>query len=221
MAKIELKAILKKVRRFYRFLCLKKEIEIKVVDYNDLINMNKVYRFRYEMYCLEYAFLKKEDYKNGVEEDEFDKDAIHIVAFDKKNNVCGMLRILLASKTVLPTEKEYDLSEHVKDLKRTQFAEISRFVVLKEYKNTYLSLGIILYALKVSNKKRIKYWIGTIEEWLFNYMEKASVHPVLIGERKFVYNTWNYPFILSLFKIKDSLLKKNIITRLIIKYLDF
>src|ERR1700730_16115236 len=64
--------------------------------------LEKSYRLRYHVYCLERTFLRAEDYPQGLETDEFDRHSIHIGAVDARSELAGTVRIVRPSELGLP-----------------------------------------------------------------------------------------------------------------------
>jgi len=102
------------------------------VDPRDLELMTDIFRLRFEVYGEECGFIRKEDYPNGLESDEYDTQAIHFAALNNFGEVVGTLRLILPGQRVLPIEK-YCPSIRVdnKFLPQLSFAEISRLVISK------------------------------------------------------------------------------------------
>ena len=188
---------LKLIKRIFKYIFLPKKYSISVLKHP--VDIEGVYRFRYKMYCLEQGFLDPDNYSDNLEKDLYDKHSVHIIAFEKKSNdVIGVLRLILGSETILPTESEYETGGSFKNINRENLAEVSRFVVEKKYRSSFVSFDLLQFALFYSKENNITHWIGTIEEWLYNYIKKMFGEIKLTAKEKFIFNTWNYPFILPL-----------------------
>jgi GNAT superfamily N-acetyltransferase len=152
------------------------------------------------MYCLREGFLQENDYPEGKEYDRYDDAAIHFVAFNEKNEIIGTMRIINASlEKELPCEEKYDLTDFFLKHARGSVGEISRLVIRPEYRGTNVLFSLIAAGYIYSRSEGIVYWMGVIEEWLYRYMRyfiKGAVKR--IGDKKFVFNTWNYPVVVSL-----------------------
>jgi GNAT superfamily N-acetyltransferase len=152
------------------------------------------------MYCLREGFLEEGDYPEEQEYDHYDERAIHFVAVNKENEVIGTMRIINASlEKELPCEEKYDLADFFSKHKRESVGEISRLVIRPEYRGTNVLFSLIAAGYMYCREEGIVYWMGVIEEWLYRYMQyfiKGAVK--CIGEKKFVFNTWNYPVVISL-----------------------
>jgi N-acyl amino acid synthase of PEP-CTERM/exosortase system len=96
----------------------------------------QVFALRYEVYCLECGFLDPNDYKNGLESDDYDDNSAHFTAHNLANEVVGSLRLVHA-----PASRGFPFEEHCRILfepgklpPRDQCGEVSRLVVRKTYR---------------------------------------------------------------------------------------
>ena len=102
----------------------------------DPANEEQMFELRYQVYCLERAFLPPEDYPNGLEHDAYDAFSTHIAAFSLAGLMVGGLRL------VTPSDREsFPFQAHCTELfaNRTnppnhECAEISRLVISKLYR---------------------------------------------------------------------------------------
>lgn len=60
----------------------------------DVEEMKKIYALRYEVYCLECGFLSPDQFRNGLESDDYDAHSAHFVARNIGNEVVGSLRLV-------------------------------------------------------------------------------------------------------------------------------
>jgi N-acyl amino acid synthase of PEP-CTERM/exosortase system len=79
--------------------------------------LEKSYRLRYQVYCLERKFLAAGDYPEGLERDEFDSDAVHVGVVDSDGELAGTARVIhtgahglpiLRYCTLFPDERAFD-----------------------------------------------------------------------------------------------------------------
>jgi N-acyl-L-homoserine lactone synthetase len=196
---------IKFIQRVFKYLFLPKKYTILVATEPEILG--KMHKFRYEKYCLEHHFLNADDYRDATEHDLYDDNSVHIVACDEQKNVVGMLRLIFAAKTKLPTEHEYYIEKKLAPLNRSEIVEVSRFVVDKKYKGFFVSLDLLKFAFFYSKNNNIFYWVGTIESWLYDYTKRMFGEVEIIADKKFIFNTWNYPFLLNLLEIERKLKK--------------
>lgn len=98
--------------------------------------LQQIFALRYEVYCLECGFLPAEQFQSGLESDEYDAGAAHILARNLENEAVGTLRV------VQPTASQsFPFEHHCKALfedivlpRREECGEISRLVVRKNYR---------------------------------------------------------------------------------------
>ena len=103
-------------------------------------DLEKTYRIRYQVYCLERGFLPHEIYRDGIESDVYDKDALHFLANHISGQAAGTARLALNGPLGLPMAAHCGLDpaynfladpDHP-DLK--YYAEISRLAVSKAFR---------------------------------------------------------------------------------------
>lgn len=93
-------------------------------------------RLRYQVYCIECNFLSPEDYPEGVETDEHDKEAVHFYAFDEDDELVGYVRLVSPdSEQRFPIQEHCDVASRDRGLPRaSEAAEISRLMVRGDYR---------------------------------------------------------------------------------------
>jgi len=95
----------------------------------DMQDLKKLYRLRYEVYCVQKGFLDPADYPDKCETDIFDKHALQFGAFDHSGHALGTLRLIKNSEAGFPmlTHCKINVLEDV--LQKS--GEISRLAVSK------------------------------------------------------------------------------------------
>lgn len=94
-----------------------------------------IYALRYEVYCLERAFLEATDFKDGMETDEFDECSTHFAAYADDAAMIGTVRLVQPKDA-----QDYPFQSHCTPFEqfamppREATAEISRLVVRKTYR---------------------------------------------------------------------------------------
>ncbi len=101
----------------------------------------EVYKLRYQVYCLETGFEKREHYSEGIEFDEYDNSSVHYLIRHRKSGLyAATTRLILPDvtnrKKLFPMEKytQFDNNGILKKIPRATLAEASRFCVSKEFK---------------------------------------------------------------------------------------
>jgi N-acyl amino acid synthase of PEP-CTERM/exosortase system len=64
--------------------------------------LEKSYRLRYQVYCLERKFLCADDYPGHLETDRFDRDSVHVGVLDVEGDLVGTARLVKAGGDGLP-----------------------------------------------------------------------------------------------------------------------
>ena len=103
---------------------------------DDVEKMRQIYALRYEVYCLECGFLPPEQFRNGLESDDYDAHSVHFTAHNLGNEVVGSLRLVQpADLQVFPFEHHCKtLFKDIRLPSRSECGEISRLVVRKNYR---------------------------------------------------------------------------------------
>src|SRR5260370_2326851 len=97
--------------------------------------LEKSYRLRYHVYCLERRFLRADDYPQGLETDEFDRHSIHVGVVDARGELAGTARIVKASELGLPLFRHCTTFPHQTAIDQTnpRIVEIGRLAVGRSY----------------------------------------------------------------------------------------
>ncbi len=109
-------------------------MSFKVVCVSDAIELKKVYKLRYKVYCEEWGFENPEKYPDRQETDEFDKNSVHFAAIDDSGKIVGTVRLILFSPDGFPLEKHCDLNGSDEGIRGEDTAEISRLVISRNYR---------------------------------------------------------------------------------------
>lgn len=106
------------------------------VQGTDTARMRDIHRFRFDVYCLEQAFLPPSDYPDQMESDAHDSSAAHFAAFNAAGDMVGYVRLLRAG-----AGQQLPFSLHCPNLlpgvqmpPMAQSAEVSRLMVSKAYR---------------------------------------------------------------------------------------
>jgi N-acyl amino acid synthase of PEP-CTERM/exosortase system len=94
-----------------------------------------IFRLRYEVYCLERAFLRAEDFSHGLEVDEYEGCSTHFAAYATDETLVGAVRLVQPQDPLCyPFEQHCTLFADYIMPPREQSMEISRLVVRKNYR---------------------------------------------------------------------------------------
>lgn len=103
-------------------------------------DLEKTYRIRYQVYCLERGFLPQEIYRDGIESDVYDGDALHFLASHISGQAAGTARLALNGPLGLPMAAHCGLDPAYNFLADPDhpdlryYAEISRLAVSKAFR---------------------------------------------------------------------------------------
>jgi putative PEP-CTERM/exosortase system-associated acyltransferase len=103
--------------------------------------MEEAFRLRYKVYCEEKHFLASADYPNGIEFDEFDDYATHLMVHGRDGSLVGYMRVLDGSGPQgfpmfahgLTVHEDFQVPE------QGQAVEISRMIVRSDYRHEFRS----------------------------------------------------------------------------------
>lgn len=116
--------------------------QILIADTPEL--MERVHRIRYEVFCQEFHFEQEENCPGGLEQDEYDDQAIHCLIMHRSSQLpAGCVRLVQTCVTdpeaLLPIERYCAASlapgeTHPSQLSRTSLCEISRLAVSQRFR---------------------------------------------------------------------------------------
>jgi N-acyl amino acid synthase of PEP-CTERM/exosortase system len=98
--------------------------------------LERSYRLRYQVYCLERKFLPAGDYPDGLETDEFDRHAIHVGAVDAQGELAGTARVIRPSASGLPIFDHCTIFPHETaefNAENPRLVEVGRLSVSRSY----------------------------------------------------------------------------------------
>jgi N-acyl amino acid synthase of PEP-CTERM/exosortase system len=116
----------------------------EVVSADTIGLMEKAFRMRYQVYCVERSYEAADAYPDRMEMDEYDMHSTHsLVKCQRSGEYAGLVRLVLPNpvdvNTPLPVEKVCHSAMqrsglNLSSIPREQIAEISRFSISKELK---------------------------------------------------------------------------------------
>jgi len=98
--------------------------------------LERSYRLRYEVYCLERKFLPAEHYPLGLESDQYDRHAIHVGAVAADGELAGTARGVRPSEIGLPLFDHCRAFAHETEFHggNPRLLEVGRLVVGRNYR---------------------------------------------------------------------------------------
>lgn len=120
----------------------KRDILIPYFDFSKVLHGNpesfilkEIHKLRYEVYCLERAYLQPEDFDEGLETDNFDDCSTHFAAWSLNGDIVGTVRLVQPRPHQgYPFEGHCAVFSDFTLPPREQAAEISRLVVKKSFR---------------------------------------------------------------------------------------
>ena len=111
------------------------QFRLKPKGGGDSLLLREIFKLRYEVYCLECHYLPAEEFRNGLESDDYVDCSIHIAAFNLQEEIVGTVRLVQPELSQLyPFQCHCSMFENYQMPPRELSAEISRLVVLKTYR---------------------------------------------------------------------------------------
>ena len=101
----------------------------------DLIMMERVYQLRFEVYCLECAFLDPQNYPEHQESDEYDADSAHFCSYNTSEDLVGYVRLVSHVNGKFPFQIQgADVYPEAQLPPPELCGEISRLMVRNDYR---------------------------------------------------------------------------------------
>ena len=170
--------------------------------------MDFLYRFRYQAYCLEKSFLPAEDYPTGRESDEYDPCSAHFYACDedKPYEIAGYFRLILFNERGFPCENHFDLHKRSPEPQRT--VELSRLIVAPEYREHWrvILMGMVREMYLFSLHHTVTQCYAVLEKPLMLLLRRIGIRFEIIGEDRWYFNTPNSPALLDAAQFTQDLL---------------
>ncbi len=180
----------------------------KYVEAKDEELIKKIYRFRYQIACEELNILKKENYPDCLEIDEYDRYSIHFAALNQKEEVVACLRLIQNSPIGYPMENEMKI-KFTTDVERYMVGEISRQFIHKAYRDMRSTKEIFYLTKKhVCPKMKeigLKYTYVAVEKSFYRLLRMMGMPYELIGKPQKHGGRLRLPCVLS----TDKLIERN------------
>jgi N-acyl-L-homoserine lactone synthetase len=101
----------------------------RFISAETLEDLEKVFRLRYQVYCVELGVEPKNAY--GLERDVYDEFSVHFLALDENDEPVGTLRALPNNPKGFPMEADFPLREYMRANGISRAVEGSRFAIAK------------------------------------------------------------------------------------------
>ncbi len=180
--------------------------EMVAVDSEEL--KQEVYKLRYQVYCLEKDFENPEQHTDGLEYDEYDEHSCHyLIRHRATDSYMATTRLILPNRHPFPIEANSQIdTKLVKNINRTNLAELSRFCVSKQFRrraterdlittndtdesrsprgkhsSASITLSLFACAVQMSSDHNILYWYAIMEPALKRVFSAMGIYFVEVG----------------------------------------
>ncbi|MBI4687140.1 MAG: GNAT family N-acetyltransferase [Nitrospirae bacterium] len=176
--------------------------------------LGEVFSLRYQVYCVERGYERKENFLNNIEMDEYDAYAVHFIA-RIDNEPIGTARLILNNPLGFPTEKHCKLNISEAGLKRERTAEISRFAIskkaawTKDCNKQEIVSGLFREMYQESKRLGIHYFCAAMERGLQRLLSRCGIVFLQAGPAV-NYHGMRAPHISTMKDIEYGIFMKNI-----------
>ena len=137
----------------------------------------KIYRLRYETYCLEKKWLNVNCYPEKLEIDNYDPYSKHFLALDEYNHIAGTVRLILSDQ--LPDDQQLPITRHPNVTSEIEIqgssVEISRLIIDKTCRHTNITLGLYRLIYQFSRENGIEQAYITVDSSLLKILQKLGI----------------------------------------------
>lgn len=146
----------------------------------DAALVHQALELRHQVYCVERGFLAGD---NGIETDDFDARAQHIVLLSRDTGeLAGTVRLVpgdpVNTDDSFPVQRVCPIPAAVQIPIRST-AEISRFAVSKQRRlgpGAFLRLGLMQGIVRLSNRLGLTHWCAVMEPALLRLLQGMGIH---------------------------------------------
>lgn len=163
--------------------------------------LDKVYRFRYKVYCEESNALDPNNYPDKKEMDEYDKYSDQFAILDTDGEVCCTMRLIHHSPIGYPTANYLDFDKEVYNYHKDKICEMSRIFVAQKYRNmkdTKIFINSIVKSLTYPKIKEygIEYCYGALESSFLKLVNMFKIPYYPLADAQLNYGKKRHPSIL-------------------------
>ena len=146
----------------------------------DEVLVRQAFELRHQVYCVERGFLTGD---NGIETDDFDSRAQHIVLLSRRTGeLAGTVRLVPGDPTnardSFPVQRVCPIPAAVQ-IPIHSTAEISRFAVSKQRRlgpGAFLRLGLMQGIVRLSGRLGLTHWCAVMEPALLRLLQGMGIH---------------------------------------------
>ena len=181
---------------------------------NDAEDLNKIFRLRYEVYCLEKKYLNANDYPSKIETDKYDPYSVFFIVKDKKNGqLAGTVRLIKKKSHELPLESEFGVKID-KENDNGRMLEVSRLIVAKDYRKSAKGQHYVLFLLfRMALNYCIDYdyniLVAELDNRILQILKKIGIEFKVLGKAKMFMGSVSTPILINIQKGIENLKRKN------------
>lgn len=138
-------------------------------------------QLRFEVFCLEKAWVDSRSCEDGIETDSSDSVAIHFLALDDDMPV-GTVRLLLGWRQPLPAAVHLDLDSL--NIGPAEMVEVSRLATKRtgRSQNLRIFLGLTSLMWEWATQNSAKVWLAIADEPLYYLLTRLGLPVVAEGD---------------------------------------
>jgi len=157
---------------------------VMTADTPDLLE--RVYRLRYQVYCIENAFEDPGAFPDGLETDAYDAASAHSLMVDRHTGAAmGAVRIVLPRPGAV--DRSFPVQQVCNDrrlhdpnlLPLERMGEVSRFCISKDFRRRHqvgqAKLGLIRAAIAMTVANGLTHWAAAMEPWLLRLLRRLGI----------------------------------------------
>ena len=149
---------------------------------HDLDLLRQSYQLRYQVYCVERAFLRAANYPDRIESDEFDRFSIHVGLLNESRSLIATSRLVTVSMAGLPLFRHCRIYPHERELwgVGNQVAEISRLCMSRDSRgqqagNSAIAVALYRATYQETKRRRLTHWVAAMEPSLHRLLSAMGV----------------------------------------------
>ncbi len=164
------------------------------------------YAMRYKVYCEQKRWLPAHRYPDGLEMDEYDDKATHIIAMDEDFNIVGSVRLLPGNNYDKLPYRNHPIMKKM-DVHINNEVEFSRFIITARKNRYEVTNGILRTVYQTCKNNDWINWVSLIEHSLIRFMERFNWYLKPLCSPAKYYGGITVPTICSIFELEKIWLK--------------
>lgn len=192
-------------------------------------DLAETFKLRFEVYCQEAGFLPEAEYSNGIEEDIYDNDSLHVGCYIKDHQMAGTVRLIRPTDRQMPLLKFCQIDKQYQHLfsGHPEVAEVSRLCIRPKFRHNKLNqtiknsplnwqrnqpillLGLFRGLYQVSKLAGIEEWVIAIERNMYRMLKRNNIPFVPIGPESDYYGLVR-PYASSILAVEEHLAENDL-----------